>query len=367
MAKIQFGIFFDNAQKHIDEIPLYLNNVYPYKVNDSGPYLWPTLITQEPYVSFIKNNRLEGNMYYKWIQSMGVQKEAYDPNAGLNATHLDILLQWITASSGYARAAIFDWDRTLTVFEGIHFPSGKTNTIQLSMFPAEDPTVAGNAILEYACGGKERLSLLRHMFYECHKNNVQIYILTNNMGCNESRILHELLTLLISPYSFTKICSIGPPSNGDKGFALAQLDEFSQLLKYRGAAASAQDDYHTPPDPPYVAPASAATAGLALGQPMTAVPYIGNDDFNMPDDPYNPYGNIGIGPSGAVAGFGTPINTGVPPAGFGTPMYPNTRGRDSLSAPGTPMYGGRKKSKTKSKHRKIKKTRKNKKSKKIRK
>ena len=70
-----------------------------------------------------------------------------------------------------------DWDRTISVSEGISMLEKK-----------RPPRIRGNNIEKYTkfkLGGSERYQYMKDFFRDMHKNGVEIFILTNNGYCQK--------------------------------------------------------------------------------------------------------------------------------------------------------------------------------------
>jgi hypothetical protein len=65
---------------------------------------------------------LNPNAYVDLLKSHHIDTDAYDPDSGIEQNHIRILNRWLTNTkdSKEHRAAIFDWDRTLTKVEGFY-------------------------------------------------------------------------------------------------------------------------------------------------------------------------------------------------------------------------------------------------------
>jgi hypothetical protein len=108
-----------------------------------------------------------------WGGSLSIQY----PNNGLN---IDDLLVW--SSSGSNKLVLSDWDRTITVVEGIYF--GQTEETSLTS-KVEKGLVMVHDLLVYLMGGEERLEKVKNMFSELNKNGVPIFILTHNRNASK--------------------------------------------------------------------------------------------------------------------------------------------------------------------------------------
>lgn len=123
--------------------------------------------------------------------------DSYDPESGMTQEHCEAVKQWVQdqkAAGFQSPAVLFDYDRTLTVIEGSQF--------------GEFPTVNQEGFVEYYLGGVERLQMLRDLFNVLNKNQVQMFILTNNTGCSDSKgsLFEQVGKQIFRPYPVEIIC-----------------------------------------------------------------------------------------------------------------------------------------------------------------
>jgi hypothetical protein len=125
--------------------------------------------------SIIKNSAPEDgpNEILKQQAWEGVLRIGY-PNNGLD---IDDLLVWVLNKDN-KKAVLSDWDRTITVCEGMFF--GTQQNISLLYDNLKNGTVKMNDLLVYIYGGEERFEKVKNMFIKLKENNVPIYILTHN-------------------------------------------------------------------------------------------------------------------------------------------------------------------------------------------
>lgn len=91
----------------------------------------------------------EGNPYYQKIPM----------NRGFHEEHMGIVTK---------NPIIFDWDKTLSVVEGIHMPKGN--------YTFEDIGMPLEAVCHVILGGHARIALLKSFF----KRTTKVVVLTNN-------------------------------------------------------------------------------------------------------------------------------------------------------------------------------------------
>lgn len=93
------------------------------------------------------------------------------------------LTTWANKLIKHNKAAIFDWDGTLSVIEGVVLP---TTESEMKMYHHKN--ISFHEIAHYYCGTKYRFSWLRSMFEYLHNKNVEIFILTNNPIASTKKI-----------------------------------------------------------------------------------------------------------------------------------------------------------------------------------
>ena len=206
------AIFFDNDPNNIANVSALCNRIQCVAVPEGRENL--ISFTKEPLKSYLKT--IPGNEYAAYVKEVYTSngkepQDIYDPISGIKRKEINILNTWLTSGEG-KRAAIFDWDRTITTVEGFL----SLNRPLTDKFKED--------MLIYLLGGKLRLQTIRQMFQDCRNNGVDIIILTNNGGCKYDFFDELLLHLIQGPYN--KICS---NSLTGKGLFLARDTLFQNL------------------------------------------------------------------------------------------------------------------------------------------
>jgi len=96
-------------------------------------------------------------------------------NTGITESDVGRLKTWVKRNRGHPTIAIFDWDRTISVVEGVHFPKPP--------MAWQDIGVREKDVMLYLLGGKERRKMMKEMFEFLYDENVEVFILTKNRGC----------------------------------------------------------------------------------------------------------------------------------------------------------------------------------------
>ena len=151
--------------------------------------------------------------------------ERYDERSGIQEEHVESSVKWLERTADVPnRIALFDWDRTLSMFEGV-------TLVEADRLDFRDPLTGAPAYSENDIRedtlifvvGRERLQLLRQMMRLLWKNSVDIAIVTNNVSCPDTRTMHffrNLMQQLMQNVPFSVVCSL--PYRGNKGIALSK-------------------------------------------------------------------------------------------------------------------------------------------------
>jgi hypothetical protein len=112
------------------------------------------------------------------------------PSRGITEEQMEELILWCTQFKQHQKIIFFDWDRTISVLEGMF-------ALQESSFSKKQRI----AYIKYVLGGRERFVRLRNLFRILHRMQVHIYILSNNYGLIDPNKRPHLVKLfqLIDP------------------------------------------------------------------------------------------------------------------------------------------------------------------------
>jgi hypothetical protein len=147
------------------------------------------------------------NTYYEHYKPPGT------PTEGFNMKHAEELLLWSNKITN--PIVLFDWDRTITCFDGFVLENYPTTYSSLG--------VRIKDVMEYICGGHTRLNFLSHIFSAIRKRNGEVFIVTNNPASINNRREFIKLIRAIDPHFKEKCLLFG---NGNKRFALLTCDYF---------------------------------------------------------------------------------------------------------------------------------------------
>lgn len=263
MVRFDTGIFFDNAYNHIKAFRDH-TKFSTIDVGETSPDF--SLPTDSPiYTDFIIASDLKNNAITK-ITKLVYSTVRYDPNAGIKEAHVEEFYRWISDGilsentfAPHNKVAIFDWDRTITLFEGHDLPASKIdhsleftdemlhaawistleemklfNPSHASRYDViinwlEEQVMTVEEFILFLCGGETRVKMLREMFARCKESGTHVIILTNNTGCvkNYFKKMVDVLINGICPYEI--ICSYQEPYRGHKENFIYLDDRFVNM------------------------------------------------------------------------------------------------------------------------------------------
>jgi hypothetical protein len=175
-------VFFDDD---------FYGNINPFR--QSFPLIKSILVPDKPYnqilhgkpdfyypMMFLK--KYKNNKYaQELVKGMTIEKSFNVCDECLNSTGQGIsikemkqIIKWSNKHSIKSRIVFFDWDKTISVCNGIFLPE---NTNKQYNFTNDFSPVD---IAQYLAGTKERFDALQFMFFHLRKNGVDCKIFTNN-------------------------------------------------------------------------------------------------------------------------------------------------------------------------------------------
>lgn len=197
-------IFLDNDAEHIDNWQRHFPNSRTIKIDDTTPN--PLGNGNTYYDGYIHNYniipreviRLRGlpsttpfNTYTELLQRNRMQIDSINPSNGITQADITSVLSWVDENPAN-RIAVFDWDRTLSVFEGAPMPMGPWNSPGINSTPLD--------ALNYMFGGTERVELIKNMFNTLHAKGVNVFIITNSGNATNNRPTILEVIKLICPH-----------------------------------------------------------------------------------------------------------------------------------------------------------------------
>lgn len=222
-------LFIDNSQHHINQMAESCNRGMTLIKVDETPNLIATPFDHPAAIMYMDMIGRD-NTYLKATRKLS-DRDNLDPISGIQPKHLSLIEDWINHTmNDTPRAMLFDWDRTISVVEGVYVDkngmSGLREKMRVHGIDVSDlPEITAEDALLYLCGGPDRLAMLRMIMRSCVELGIDIIFLTNNGGCNPESIngLRELMNGLVPPgANYQVICSLLPPYYGDKGKAFRE-------------------------------------------------------------------------------------------------------------------------------------------------
>lgn len=220
-------LFLDNSKIQTKNVARYCPRVKIIKIRDSGEKPIPISFLDADFVKLL-NSIGPNNTYYKALVNVYFKtslSDNYDKNSGIQDDVISFLNKWTTYNPKSPHFIVIDFDRTLTMFEGIITERDGIDAINkkvLSVAPHLSPVTIED-VVTYLCGGKERLEKLRLLFKHLLSHYVKIFILTNNGTCSlDPKLLTSYLDAIISPDSYKLVCS-RDVLGGNKGAAFATM------------------------------------------------------------------------------------------------------------------------------------------------
>lgn len=224
MNPFQAAIFFDNDGSRLDQVKAVCKTIELVKVPETMP-LRMTKFTDSPLKELVQF--LDDNLYVKSLRDHGIDSDNYDEISGISIQHMMYdFMDWLEKTIAIQdRAALFDWDRTLTKFEGFF---AEQNVAPQDWLEKNETTIEEwrEEAVTYLCGGRVRLQMLRDMFHRAHSMGVTLFVLTNNTICGSSTF-SNIMKKLFEDLPVKTIC--GRYYNFNKGSALQGHARFQNL------------------------------------------------------------------------------------------------------------------------------------------
>jgi len=178
--------FYDNQPDIIHQFKTMLKNVDTIYIPDKPNKSILNKSTPKEFTKeFLKT--YPNNTFAKYLLSLRNNERSI--NMGFSLHNAEDLLKW-SFSTIPNKVAIFDWDGTLSVAEGIILPTNPIDTLNF-----HNMGINYRDIAIYYCGSEYRFLWLKYMFEVLHKQKVDIYVLTNNPMAAKNMNLIKLVGL----------------------------------------------------------------------------------------------------------------------------------------------------------------------------
>ena len=138
------------------------------------------------------------NKFAKYLSSFRNAERSI--NMGFSLYNAEDLIKW-SFSTIQTKVALFDWDGTLSVAEGIILPSNPIDTLTF-----HNMGINYRDIAIYYCGSEYRFLWLKYMFEVLDKQKVEIFVLTNNpMAAKNMNIVRLVGLGFLSRFNFYNV------------------------------------------------------------------------------------------------------------------------------------------------------------------
>jgi len=207
------AIFFDDAPENLKTVETTCNSSIQSVLIPTSKELPPDIDKEK-------------NVYYLMLTENNI-RPFYDNLSGIQEPQINALKEWVTNTKG-RRDVFFDWDYTLSMFNGVFIPVIPPGSSLKGVYKAYLwKTIPTERIYEdmllFLMGGKERLALLRSMFKFLKDAGIKITILTNNPLCIDpykKNVFKNLVYKLCGHTNVKFICGAEKKFDYDKGLAL---------------------------------------------------------------------------------------------------------------------------------------------------
>uniref|UniRef100_A0A6C0EVH2 Uncharacterized protein n=1 Tax=viral metagenome TaxID=1070528 RepID=A0A6C0EVH2_9ZZZZ len=200
-------IFYDNDYRNILEV----NKLF---------FIICVYIREEQlYLNFNKSfnyyKNFPNNSYCEYYNP----KEISNPSNAFGLVQGNQLLEWLKDKK--RPVVLFDWDKTITCCDGF--------IVDNYPFTYKSVNVLEEDVMEYLCGGYNRLDFIRYIF-DCIKKKGDIIIVTNNDTAVKNKREFLKLIRIIDPDFKERGLIYG--IKGNKRMALLKDNYFKTLMKY---------------------------------------------------------------------------------------------------------------------------------------
>jgi hypothetical protein len=216
------GLFLDNDSTQIRLVRASLPRIETIQIPESETLRPQSLSEIQRQLESISGHSFITNRYIERVQRIRQKPyHAYDPVSGIQESHISQVDSWIQRTNGSPnRALLVDWDRTLSVFEG-YIGDDEGGIIGNRIEYYED-------LLTFLLGGAPRLAAIRGMLRRSYESGIDIYVVTNNTGCNDIPSgFNHFVKQLFQNIPYILVC--GQEFGGHKGRALESYPQFARL------------------------------------------------------------------------------------------------------------------------------------------
>ena len=176
------SFFFDNDQDNFHDKHL-VTNVKPILVHDTKPIHYDAgdevYTTPRSYFKYCQSLSEGAQRYCMRMNSLD-ESHGYDPGSGITIPQIEHFTKLVLSKPPRQQeihSFIFDWDRTLTIFEGLYAvtPSVKEMLNSISLHDINISDVAS-----YYFGGLARIEKLQQLWKAMTSRGIEIWVLSSN-------------------------------------------------------------------------------------------------------------------------------------------------------------------------------------------
>jgi hypothetical protein len=189
--------FYDNQKDIIKQFHTSLKYVESILVSNNSNEEIMNKNNSKLYTSIFLNNN-PNNKFAMFLNNINNKEQA----TSIGFSQKDAMdLQIWSESPIPQKIVIFDWDRTLSIIEGIFLPNSITDTNYF-----KNIGISYRDIAIYYVGSEFRCKWLRYIFEYLNNKNVEVFILTNNPIAAVNWNILKLLNIGInSRYNFYRV------------------------------------------------------------------------------------------------------------------------------------------------------------------
>ena len=238
---IEAALFFDNDLGHCKSFSQWCGKITPFHTGGFEHPPAPAAFPVTPWAGmegYHQSLSEEGRNYMSYLQAIvPAEGDCVDGSSGITLEQAQFILsaldRKVVIHGGSANVvAIFDFDRTLSIFEGFMYASSPpvppnsgiqghltylTTTFNVQDAAGNPLPLTVNGFREYIFGGQQRMRMIQELIHRIRSLGFTIIILTNNqIGINNPEMFKEFFP---GDEGFINIVC-GHPHGGHKPTAL---------------------------------------------------------------------------------------------------------------------------------------------------
>lgn len=218
---IALSYFFDNDPDNFSDQDL-CPCIKPVTVSESEPLnpddeTFHYIYTTDDVIKGYRDGLSRGGKQYADAMLLLGEAQSYDPNSGISKEQFRYYTQ-LAKTQPNIKAFIFDWDRTLTVIEGVY---AIRPTVGQMLRTLDLPQVTVMDVAEFYFGGNYRISRLQSLWNTLRMRDIPIWIISSNPAIGEVPLF--FLNLLES---------VGLPIRPDHLVYRGELTKYEYMKKH---------------------------------------------------------------------------------------------------------------------------------------